>query len=759
MKITSILNVFLVLFLLFCSQHQVESAKIRSKSKSKGVGSAILNFGLGVAQALTGGTLSECLEGFGIKITAAMREDNEHKGWVSKMDGMQGVFKWVSWIVGAVTGLICGDWMGTIIKIVKAIFGLFKLKIGFTQLKSEKKFFGKIFRAIKKAVHHVARGITRVVQHVVKKVVHVAKKIGRFVVKAIKTVVNVVRKVANAIINVIAKAWKFLTDFIPSVKKVLEKIKNFFGLLGRMIPKVRSFIGVLLACGNAVSTFLTNIINVYSAVVLLVSSGGTYAALFPKFILNLICAWELIVGTIETLTRVFTASNWDIRMFQMGKFLGQVLVIFGTVVGGLREFEPAKKGIIKLIMGLRDKINKGMGYLGKADSALGKAEAIFGKFSLVETGHSVPGPVKKNCAVIYEHPNYQGKHTTLCAKYNDLRRIGFNNIVSSIRLGDETSIRIYDRADFQGSYLKITRNIHHLEKWADKVGSIVIKHGLKPTLPDKLKAREGCALVYQKHDYKGNFMEICSAVEFLRPMGFEDTISSVRVGKHTSLRLYEHRNFVGKYGTFTHDTPRLHKMNDMASSARVSKGKIKHDRPLRGCAMIYQDKDYLGKSYEVCEGFDDLDRVGMNNNLSSIRVAKKMSAVLFDYVDFEGPKLVVNKNLKYVGDAFDNKTSSVLIYTKKIKKNKVPPGCIRLYSKKHWKGDHQDFCNVYDSARLGTWNNKAQSLKVGKETWAMVYSDNFRGITVEVKRNIANLARYKLNKEISSLQARSVLMP
>lgn len=166
-------------------------------------------------------------------------------------------------------------------------------------------------------------------------------------------------------------------DFLPDAKRAAIALKSFIGLLAEYSGKIRAFLAIIIGCGKAVESVLQHIINAYVGVSLLIGSAGAYAALLPKFLTNLLCNWELLVNTIQTLKLAVDALTTSDRMFYIGKFAGQLFVIFGAVFGKMEESKVYMEGFIAKVDDIRKAIEDGISNIEPAFIIFTESEKIF----------------------------------------------------------------------------------------------------------------------------------------------------------------------------------------------------------------------------------------------------------------------------------------------------------------------------------------------------------------------------------------------
>ncbi|NIO48371.1 MAG: hypothetical protein GTN73_02875 [Candidatus Aminicenantes bacterium] len=88
--------------------------------------------------------------------------------------------------------------------------------------------------------------------------------------------------------------------------------------------------------------------------------------------------------------------------------------------------------------------------------------------------------VNGNCGIVgkavvlYENINYSGKQFIVTGDISNLRQMGFNNKVSSIKLFKVNSVGVFDQPGYRGACETITTNTANLRFASDRVSSILL---------------------------------------------------------------------------------------------------------------------------------------------------------------------------------------------------------------------------------------------------------------------------------------------
>jgi hypothetical protein len=84
-------------------------------------------------------------------------------------------------------------------------------------------------------------------------------------------------------------------------------------------------------------------------------------------------------------------------------------------------------------------------------------------------------------------------------------------------------------------------------------------------------------------------------------------------------------------------------------------------KPKPGCAMVWEDCDYKGKSLEVCEIIPDLSNEKYNfaNKISSVKVSRGIALRLHKKNNWEDTPLEAWKDISCINDEYNDKINSI----------------------------------------------------------------------------------------------------
>ena len=235
--------------------------------------------------------------------------------------------------------------------------------------------------------------------------------------------------------------------------------------------------------------------------------------------------------------------------------------------------------------------------------------------------------------ILYKNYNYKGTERQISGNVADLSQSPwyFNNVASSLKLQGVSSIAVYELANFGGTCETITRDIPNLKSTFignDKISSL------------KLNANCGNApavVLYEHRNYKGKKLRLTANAANLSSGSykFNDITSSLKLDGASRVSLYDQANFQGNCQTFTSNNSNLGNTN--LEHDTVTSVKINSDCTFGGPHVIlYQDRNFSGRSVRVTQSMADLDLSKFNDKLSSLKLVNIGSIAVYEHDNFMG---------------------------------------------------------------------------------------------------------------------------
>ena len=191
------------------------------------------------------------------------------------------------------------------------------------------------------------------------------------------------------------------------------------------------------------------------------------------------------------------------------------------------------------------------------------------------------GPVPRAGACFYSDTNFRGRYFCV-GPGEDLPQTprGENDEISSIRMIGNVEVMVWRDVRFRGPEARFFTDMPDLrrEGWNDAISSIRVggrsvewDSNRPPAWGRGAQPREG-ACFFRDVRFQGEYFCAPRGASFVRlPPGFEDSISSVRLFRASGVMVFRDRDFDGRSARITSDEPDLRhgRWNDRIASMRV----------------------------------------------------------------------------------------------------------------------------------------------------------------------------------------------
>ena len=312
---------------------------------------------------------------------------------------------------------------------------------------------------------------------------------------------------------------------------------------------------------------------------------------------------------------------------------------------------------------------------------------------------------------IYEHTQFKGKWVALSTDQANLKKINFNDIISSIKVekyNKDSHVGLaYDDGDYDGNMFPLglgEYNNLNKQSWLnDKISSLKIAKGYQ-------------IKVYEHGDFKGKSELIKESQANLKTLGWNDKISSLKVERNLSnidisslsdspdgiITIYKDSNFKGDHTGFDlQEVSSLNKWNDAISSLKISSGYQ---------ITVFEHGDFKGKNVTITKGKANLVPLMWNDKISSLKVEKYNedadAVTAYANGDYSGSVLPLK-----IGKYRDLNKESWL--NNKISSFEVSEGYkVTIYDKSNFTGNQAIIINNTPSLRQINFNDKISSLAV-----------------------------------------------
>ena len=288
--------------------------------------------------------------------------------------------------------------------------------------------------------------------------------------------------------------------------------------------------------------------------------------------------------------------------------------------------------------------------------------------------------------------------------------------------------------------------------------------------------RDGCILLFDKCDFKGNWIQLCEGQSNLYKVNFKKRIASMKLAKDLSVSFFSEINHMGNFRQFTKNNKcvkfgrkvsSLDIKSKQSSLIEVFSAYVKAPiKPNKGCIFLFRDCNYQGKWIKICKSVESLDQYSFSSQISSLKIGKATKTKVFSEINFQGSSHL----FKYTQDTsclsdqkFDDLTNSVKVLIEKKRMQKiniyqrnVPSpqkpgnGCVLLFNECDFKGKWAHVCSDFDLVS-DKYDIVIKSIKVSSSANVNMFTGNkFIGDKYMPESNISCL-----NHKINSLKIKS----
>ncbi|MEM9597544.1 MAG: beta/gamma crystallin-related protein [Acidobacteriota bacterium] len=388
-------------------------------------------------------------------------------------------------------------------------------------------------------------------------------------------------------------------------------------------------------------------------------------------------------------------------------------------------------------------------------------------------------------AVLFDGENFRGTSEFFDRDVPNLvgSRLG-NDRARSIQVDRGCRVTLYEDRDFRGRSTTVARDRASLggtEVGLDEVSSLRVRCRGGGGWGDDgwgdggwgggSLPRGSGVVVYEHEDFRGRSQAFERDVRSLAGTRIgNDRASSIQVAPGCEAILYRDRDFRGvavRLDGDERDLGRTRLGNDGLTSIEIScRGGGGGDWGWSSGVVLYEDRDYRGRSESFERGVRSLEgsRVG-NDRVTSIRVAPGCSVVLYEDRDYRGRSVRLDRDVSDLGRTRlgNDRLTSFEVECRGGSSSRPPWGGgggsrgVVLY-------EHDDFRgrsvvvdrDIADLGRTSLGNDRASSVRIPRGCSAILYRDaGFRGSSVRLDGDERNLGRTRVgNDAVTSIEVR-----
>lgn len=175
---------------------------------------------------------------------------------------------------------------------------------------------------------------------------------------------------------------------------------------------------------------------------------------------------------------------------------------------------------------------------------------------------------------------------------------------------------------------------------------------------------------------------------------------------------------------------------------------------------VFEDANFRGRSSTITRDISNLESVGMNDQISSLRVAPGERWEVCEHAGYKGRCQIVSGNEPDLGrNGFDNIISSVR--KRSSSGSDAAPGFgpsrgVYLFAGTRWTGERVAISSATTNLERNGFNDRANSIQVARgEIWEVCEHSNYGGQCVEITADVTDLNSVGMSRIISSLRRRN----
>lgn len=288
------------------------------------------------------------------------------------------------------------------------------------------------------------------------------------------------------------------------------------------------------------------------------------------------------------------------------------------------------------------------------------------------------GGQARNSVCFFEHADFRGRR--LCARSGEVARRmppGWNDKISSLRIRGNAKVQVCSRNRLNGNCREFSRDRAFVgNRWNDRISSFRVARSGSGGGGNGGGLTRNSVCFFEHASFRGR--RLCARVgEAGRrmPRGWNDVVSSIRVGRNAEVQICEHDRFGGRCRVHIRDREYVgDRWNDRISSFRVvGKGDSgagpvspRDQFPAPGSADRHPHRVcFFTKSKHRGRWFCDrprnrVDRLPRQwrNDIESIRMFGSSTVKVCDKPNLKGNCHIYERSQKRIGGAWSNKLSS-----------------------------------------------------------------------------------------------------
>lgn len=256
--------------------------------------------------------------------------------------------------------------------------------------------------------------------------------------------------------------------------------------------------------------------------------------------------------------------------------------------------------------------------------------------------------------------------------------------------------------------------------------------------------------VYTDVNFRGRSTSFRDDVPDMARVGFNRSISSLRVASGERWEICSQANYRGECATVWDEEANLHRSNwgDRIASARRVRGNGGSGGS-NARLVLFDQTNYRGNSHEISANTAELR--DFNDRARSVTVSRG-TWELCEHRNFSGRCATLDRSTPDLAAyGLSGRVTSARLVSGG---GGVPPpsqaGYVVLYDGVNFRGNPMRFDRA--SPNLGQFNGRARSVTVGRGTWELCEGQNFGGRCTVVTSSVADLGTRGMAGRVNSLR-------
>ena len=318
--------------------------------------------------------------------------------------------------------------------------------------------------------------------------------------------------------------------------------------------------------------------------------------------------------------------------------------------------------------------------------------------------------VNEGCVYVFIDKNFANTDSAFnskrfCYSINDISASWMGkSMIQSIIIPANTSVELYSSKDYKGEKFRFDTSISNLYPYTGNRYFLSIKiltHN-KEIKMESLEGSENCFMIYKEANYKGDSDLVCEDL-YQDPKDLV-SINSIKIPENLFIILYYKADLLIFFDQFV-AKPIISSVENLDNSNIKFLG---FSLLKKGCAVFFEEEKFSGAFFQICISVHDLSlEIETLSKYNSVMLGKSTEFALYDNINFEGNKTIIDKNIEKLSSHIQGKIefkSIEFFPTPNVKNVYYSENKIKSYSMGLY-GAYYDDENEFDVNRISSNTN------------------------------------------------------